>query len=97
MRHNKRLAVAREFSRLAILRAKAPFDLHLFGRERRLVPAGENSPKWKDEARLHCWLDGKPCVTFLSRRGMSDNVPFEIWRARTQVLAGRKKRRAKAA
>ena len=57
----------------------------------------EGSAKWKDAAKIHCWLGGKPCVTFFSRRGTSDIFPVEIWRARTQVLAGRKKRRARAA
>jgi hypothetical protein len=58
-----------------------------------ILPADEDSDKWKAEANVHCWLDAKPCVTFLSKRGTSDILPFHIWRARARVLAGRQRRR----
>lgn len=98
MRHNKRFAVAREFSRLAKLYKPRPRLTFIYSDgSGDILPADEKSDKWKAEANIHAWLDAKPCVTFLSSRGTSDILPFKIWSARARVLAGRKKRRARAA
>ena len=99
MKRKERLAVAREFARLAKLYDPRPRLTFIYSDGTGdILPADEKSARWKTEANIHCWLDAKPCVTFLSSNGTSDIMPFKTWRARARVLAGRRRyRRAKAA
>ena len=70
MKRRERLAVAREFSRLVELYDPRPRLTFIYSDGTGdILPADEDSDKWKAEAKVHCWLDAKPCVTFLSKRG----------------------------
>lgn len=98
VKRKKRLAVTREFSKLVKLYNPRPRLTFIYSDgSGDILPADEKSDKWKAEANIHSWLDAKPCVTYLSSRGTSDILPFKVWSARARVLAGRKKRRARAA
>ena len=97
MRYTKRLAVAREFSRLVKYCDPRPRLTFLYSDgSGDILPADERSAKWKAEAQIDAWIKAKPCVTFINSRGTSDILPFDIWRARTRVLVNRKKRRTRA-
>jgi hypothetical protein len=98
VKRKKRLAVAREFSRLVKLYDPRPRLTFLYSDGTGdILPADETSERWKAEVQIHAWLDAKPYVTCISRRGTSDILPFNIWRARARVLVARKRRRMKAA
>ena len=97
VRYKKRLAVAREFSKLVKYCDPRPRLTFIYSDgSGDILPANERSAKWKAEAQIDAWVNAKPCVTFINARGTSDILPFDIWRARTRVLANRKKRRAKS-
>ena len=99
MRYKKRLAVAREFSKLVKYCDPRPRLTFIYSDgSGDILPANERSAKWKAEAQIDAWVKARPCVTFINTRGTSDILPFDIWRARTRVLAmaNRKKRRAKS-
>lgn len=97
MRYKKRQAVTREFSRLVKYWDPRPRLTFIYSDgSGDILPPNERSAKWKAEAQMDAWVNAKPCVTFINTRGTSDILPFDIWRARTRVLANRKKRRPKS-
>ena len=98
MKRKKRLAITPEFARLVKLYEPRPRLTFIYSDgSGDILPADEDSDKWRDEAKTHAWLDAKPCVTYLNRRGTSDILPFHVWRARARVLAARRKHRTRRA